>query len=354
MTMEKIDAHTHHPGDVPESAALLKEMKLKLINIAIAVRSKDWRSGEVRGADQYHRLARKHPERYAWCTSFDLPNGEDPDYTERVIEGLKQDLAAGAVACKFWKNIGLEVRKPSGAYLHLDDACLAPIFSYLQKAGVTVVIHAGDPRKYWKPLRKGGSRYAYQGDLVQSSLRRGCEVPAYEEILAARDRVLTLYPRLQVVGAHLGSHERDLVGLAKRLDRYPNFAVDTAARVVDLAHHKRGLVRDFFAKYQDRILWGTDLGAWRAQSRMSTQEAGTLLDCLRSDYLEEFAFYETNRRLRIHNFTWNKTAPDALHVGGRPQLPGEPVLGLGLSESFLQKFYCSNAKRWFPRLPSAW
>ena len=170
--MEKIDAHTHHPGDVPESAALLQELKLKLINIAIAVRSKDWRSEGTWGADRYRDLARSHPDRYAWCTSFDLPKGDDPEYAEMVIEGLKKDLAAGAVACKFWKNIGLEVRTPSGGYLQVDDLCLSPIFSYLQNAGVTVVIHAGDPQKYWKPLSDGSGRYAYYGDLQSSGLDR--------------------------------------------------------------------------------------------------------------------------------------------------------------------------------------
>jgi predicted TIM-barrel fold metal-dependent hydrolase len=349
--MERIDAHTHHPGDVPQSAAFLREMELKLINIAIAVQSKDWRSEGVWAADRYRSLADSHPDRYAWCTSFDLPNCEDPDYAERVIEGLKKDLDAGAVACKFWKNIGLEVRTQSGGYMQLDDPCLTPIFSYLQNAEVTVVIHAGDPQKYWKPQRNGSGRCAYHGDLPSSRRNRGADMPSYEEILAARDRILMHYPKLQVVGAHLGSHERDLVGLARRLDRHPNFAVDTAARTLDLAHHDGTVVREFFTKYQDRIIWGTDLGAWRVQSGMAVEEANASLACLRQDYLEEFAFYETSDQLRIHNFTWNKITPTELSAAGNhSRLPGEPVAGLGLSKEILQKFYCSNAKCWFPRL----
>ena len=55
--------------------------------------------------------------------------------------------------------------------------------------------------------------------------------PVKDAILAARDRVLARYPKLRVVGCHLGSDEDDLKRLAKRLDAYPNFAVDTAARV---------------------------------------------------------------------------------------------------------------------------
>ena len=57
------------------------------------------------------------------------------------------------------------------------------------------------------------------------------DAPGKEAILTARDRVLARYPRLRVVGCHLGSDEDNLKQLARRLDAYPNFAVDTAARV---------------------------------------------------------------------------------------------------------------------------
>ena len=46
--------------------------------------------------------------------------------------------------------------------------------------------------------------------------------------------------------------------LAKRLDRYPNFAVDTAARIVHFQVQDQKKVRSFILKYQDRLLYGTD------------------------------------------------------------------------------------------------
>ena len=55
--------------------------------------------------------------------------------------------------------------------------------------------------------------------------------PRKETILAARDHLLAENPKLRVVGAHLGSMETDVDEIAKRFDRYPNFAVDTAARM---------------------------------------------------------------------------------------------------------------------------
>ena len=71
--------------------------------------------------------------------------------------------------------------------------------------------------------------------------------------------MLAAHPKLRVIGCHLGSMEHDVDEIAKRLDRYPNFAVDTAARVVNLMAQPREKVRAFLIKYQDRVLWGTDL-----------------------------------------------------------------------------------------------
>ena len=66
------------------------------------------------------------------------------------------------------------------------------------------------------------------------------------------------YPKLRVVGCHLGSDEDDLARLARRLDAYPNFAVDTAARVRYFARGDRDQARQFLTHYQDRVLYATD------------------------------------------------------------------------------------------------
>jgi len=54
----------------------------------------------------YRRLAQEHPDRYVWCTSFDLPRFDDPRYLEKVLEDLDRDFDAGAIACKVWKISG--------------------------------------------------------------------------------------------------------------------------------------------------------------------------------------------------------------------------------------------------------
>ena len=66
------------------------------------------------------------------------------------------------------------------------------------------------------------------------------------------------HPKLRVIGCHIGSSEEDLSAAAKRLDAYPNFAVDLASRVRFLARQPREDVRQFMMKYADRVLYATD------------------------------------------------------------------------------------------------
>jgi hypothetical protein len=75
------------------------------------------------------------------------------------------------------------------------------------------------------------------------------EFPSYEEQMAARDRMLDKNPGLVFIGCHLASLEWSVDELGKWLDKYPNTAVDMAARMGQLFYQTRDnreKVRDFF------------------------------------------------------------------------------------------------------------
>ena len=85
----RIDAHIHYFGDHPDSIAMLERLDLQLLNICVAHGpAGDWRTRE---AEVYRELADTHPTRYAWCTTFDLPDFKEADYAE----GVRQARAAG-------------------------------------------------------------------------------------------------------------------------------------------------------------------------------------------------------------------------------------------------------------------
>jgi len=185
--MSIIDAHIHYGDDAPELLALLAEFDIRLHNICVAQDSHGaWReSGE-----RYRSLAQANPQRYAWCTSFDLPRLDDPGYVDDVLAGLERDFAAGAVACKVWKNIGMEVRHPDERFLHVDDPLLAPIFAWLAERGYPLLAHIAEPLDCWLPLREDSPHYGYYSRNPEWHMYTRPDYPSHGELMAARDRVL--------------------------------------------------------------------------------------------------------------------------------------------------------------------
>ena len=145
--------------------------------------------------------------------------------------------------------------------------------------------------------------------------------PSKQTILAARDRMLAAHPNLRVIGAHLGSMEEDVDEIAKRLDRYPNLAVDTAARVTHLALQPREKVRGFLIKYQDRILYATDDG-WVPGDNVPER-----VKAWERDLQRDWKYFATTDEV---------------------QYMDRPVKGLGLPEPVLRKLYRANALKWVP------
>lgn len=134
------------------------------------------------------------------------------------------------------------------------------------------------------PIDANNPEYRYYQAHPEWNLHGRPGAPTKEAIMAARDRVLARFPKLRVVGCHIGSNEDDLEAAARHFDAYPNLAVDTAAKVRYLAHGNRDKVREFLLKYQDRVLYATDftLGpgdqeqAWKSFNRRMNETGNSL------------------------------------------------------------------------------
>src|SRR5436309_10505520 len=98
-----IDAHSHLPLDDDVSRGISESLGLRVINICVD-------SAELGGLDAqrgwYRALVLKHPGTFSWCTSFSLEGFGEAGWADRAIARLEEDFAAGAIACKFWKNLG--------------------------------------------------------------------------------------------------------------------------------------------------------------------------------------------------------------------------------------------------------
>ncbi|MFN8490463.1 MAG: amidohydrolase family protein [Caldilineaceae bacterium] len=322
--MSIIDAHIHYGDDDPALLALLTELDAKLLNICFVHDAQDpWREQ----ATTYGALAQAHPQRFAWCTSFALPDFANPHYVDQAIASLARDFQAGAEACKLWKNIGMDVRTPSGEFFMVDDPLFDPIFEYLAASGRPLLTHIAEPLECWQPLKPGSPHYGYYSKNPQWHMYNRPDFPSHEQLMAARDHVLAKHPNLRMIGAHLGSLEWDVDVLAARLDRYPNFAVDISARLVDLVCQDSDKVREFFIKYQDRLLFGTDVVMRQKPSTMNDVDKAAAIQYLRETYETHFAYFDEEQPVTVRSRT---------------------TQGLGLPAAVLEKFYWTNARHWYP------
>ena len=82
--------------------------------------------------------------------------------------------------------------------------------------------------------------------------------PAFEELMAERDRLFTRHPRDHVHRWRTWVCTRTISGgWARMLDAMPNLYMETGAILDDLGRQPR-VAREFFIEYQDRVLFGKD------------------------------------------------------------------------------------------------
>jgi predicted TIM-barrel fold metal-dependent hydrolase len=311
---EKIDTHLHIHRKSPALLESLERAGWSGLTICDSREIGDQPSvldEMIRGTIELHRQSKG---RLAWATTFDARGFESPDFAGRTIAGLREGFQQGAIAVKIWKNIGMGIRSKSGEYLLPDNPALLPVYAAIQESGKTLISHLAEPDAAWLPQESGYYKTHPEWSMYQRS-----GAPSKDAILAARDRILKRYPRLRVIGCHLGSNEDDLDQLATRLDTYPNFAVDLASRVRNLVRGDRQKVRQFLNKFQDRIIYATDF-------TLGPGDEARAAESLQRTHDQEWQFFATES------------------YAGR----GGTVPGLALREPLLRKIFHDNAVRWLP------
>jgi len=319
--MNPIDAHVHLYKDDPAFGALLVRLKLRILDVClIDDRDPYFKAIEPQRADVL-KVVHSTAGRAVLCTTFSPYDFEKPGFSERAIRQLNQDFTEGAVAVKIYKTIGMEIKTKAGKYLMPDDPAFEPVYEDIMAHHRTIVAHLAEPDSCWAPPNPASPDYEYYKQHPEEYAYAHPEWPSKAAILAARDHVLAQHPKLRLVGAHLGSMEADVNELAQRFDRYPNFAVDTAARVPYFILQPRQKVRAFLIKYQDRILYATDLVVMPQDNTEKALQEWT------STYERDWKFFATDQTV---------------------EYKGHQAQGLRLPEPILRKLYRDNAIRWFP------
>jgi predicted TIM-barrel fold metal-dependent hydrolase len=320
--LHPIDAHAHVLQSDPALTGMLERWNLHIVDILV-VNDKDPGRGSLdrqrAAALAFIHSAHGHA---SLCTTFDPFRLSQPDFLKTAIDQLNQDFDNGAIAVKVWKNVGMELKDSSGHYIMVDDPRLQPILQDIAAHNKTLIAHQAEPDVAWIPDSKAIDN-SYYVEHPEWNMSKIAGAPSKAVVIASRDHLLAKNPSLRVIGAHLGSMESNVDLVAQRLDRYPNFAVDTAARVPHLTMQPRAKVRAFLIKYQDRVLYGTDTDIIR-----------------RSDVKSSIAEWEKQLAADWRYFSTADTF----------NYEGHMVKGLQLPLSVLRKLYHDNAVHWIPGL----
>jgi hypothetical protein len=300
------------------------------------------------------KLKQKLPDRLIVFYKLSFKNVDKPTFFTDIVTEIEDAARQGIQGVKVWKDLGMYNRDASGKLLRADDERLDPFWNKCVELKLPVVWHSADPKEFWLPLNYNSIHYGVRKDKDQFT--DPTAMPAWEKLLLQRETVMKRHPNLIVIGAHYGSMSFDLDRLAKTFDQFPNFYADTAARAGIIGRLNPAAVRDFFTKYQDRLMFGTD-GLTLLGGRKETKTGNIYL--YPSDDPNWLVIDPTNRvkvkrwqdRFAIYNYgqafqyfeTDNRDLHDPMDPGSWLRFPG-----IKLPPEVLEKLYHANAERLIP------
>ena len=211
------------------------------------------------GARQGHRRFRHGPPGsllHLCPARFRRPS--EPALPAAPADAIEAAARAGAKGLKVLKNLGLYLREQvtEGPLVKVDDPRFDPMWEACAAHDLPVFIHVADPEAFFLPIDCTNERWDELGNHPDWSFH-GRDFPSFREILEARDRVYARHPKTQFLSLHFGHGAENLAFVGESLDRFPNMTVELGARIAELGRQPRAS-RQFFERYQDRILFGTD------------------------------------------------------------------------------------------------
>lgn len=305
-----IDYHNHLDSTDPKQVlAIMDQCGVEhIVNITM-------QTGQP-ALDILDRFRNAAPDRFSAIGWMDWSGVDRSDFVSVTIDRLNRLIDHGACGIKFWKDLGLTLRDAQGRLLRIDEDRFDPIFEACGKLGLPVMFHTADPSAFFDPIDAENERYEELAAHPDWGFHNS--PVSKRELLEQRNRVIARHPEVTFVGAHCAESGEDLAYLAEQLDSLPNLQVDISARTPELGRQPYR-AREFFLKYADRILFGTDL-------------------------LPEVEMY------RLY-FRFLETADEYFPYPSHASRQGRwNIYGLYLPDDVLRKVYRDNALKLLPRL----
>jgi predicted TIM-barrel fold metal-dependent hydrolase len=267
--------------------------------------------------------------RFEFFANVSWARVEEPGWGEFEADRLSREVGFGAKGIKFFKAMGLAARDADGNLIHIDDPRFDPIMSEAAKLNAIIAIHVGDPKAFFEPPTPENERWD-ELKLAPDWSFYGQDYPPLMELWKQTERLVARHPKTTFLFIHLGMAE-DLDYMEKLLDAHPNVYVDTAARVPEFGRHPVDKVRRFFTKFQDRILFGTDLAIGPDYWQLgSVSETPVGFEDAVKFYEAHFRFFETDLKNIDH----------PTPIQGRWK-----VNAIHLPHAILRKLYYDNAEK---------
>ncbi|MFH0820947.1 MAG: amidohydrolase family protein [Candidatus Peregrinibacteria bacterium] len=302
-----IDTHEHITS-LKKAEELLKVMKTKGIVQTVllpapietlTLNGNKSFTGYRENMDEILRIAKKYPASFIpFCTISPLDEG--------ALEILKDCVNRGGRGLKLYNGHSLyyDIFK-----MPLDSPVMDPIYAYAQEQQLPILYHVN--------ISKYGNEF---------------------------ENVLKRYPNLKISVPHFMVFSTNLTRVADLLDRYPNLYTDIsfgsepfmAAGFRRISEHAREF-QAFFERFQDRILFGTDMVLTDFEKKDS-RYMRRILACYRNLLEKEtFAcqpvsdYYRSQKKLQQYYQSTKR------------------LNGLDLDEDILKSVYKKNAEQFLQR-----
>lgn len=258
-----------------------------------------------------------YPNRFVVFANVDFNGVGNSNWGEQAAAQLELDVKSGAKGLKIYKSLGLRNKDIDGNRIAIDDPRLNPIWKKCGELGIPVLIHAADPKSFWDPMNKDNERWLEL--KTRPRRKRSATDPApWQQIIDEQHRMFKKHPKTKFINAHMGWYANNLDRLGELMEEIPNMSVGIGAIIAELGRQPRR-AKQFFIKYQDRILFGKD--SWKPE------EFPTYFRVLESAD-EYFPYYK-----KYHAF-W-------------------AMYGLDLPDEVLEKVYYKNAMNLLPGLDTS-
>jgi predicted TIM-barrel fold metal-dependent hydrolase len=260
--------------------------------------------------DDIYRKYAVHPNRFElWC-DFDYTGYDQPGFGPQAVRELERCHQAGArgVGELHDKGKGLSSGAMNAFGMHPDDARMDPVFERCGQLGMPVNIHVADPIWMYEAMdnTNDGLMNAFHWRLDNQP-----DIVGHSGMIDILERTVQKHSGTTFVACHFANLDYDLERLGNLLARCPNLYADISARYAETAPIPR-FASKFYAKYADRLLYGTDMGFDQPMYGVTFRILETL----------DEHFYETD----MFGYHWS-------------------LNGFGLPDDVLRKLYHANAEK---------